>query len=390
MSVTEEVVIRFRTNFKQFRDGMNQAGDVLNAHTNKWKNLGALLPTIGRKVLKVGQAFKKVGMEAKKVQMNLLGLGFFGMAVKNFFSGLLRPAMEAVGLFDLFGATLQVVFLPIVMALLDLLLPVFEWLMNLSDATKLLIGKWVLFGLGAGFVLMVVGFLLSGLASLIFIFGGLFALLKAIIPEIILFGVNISSIIETLLGIAIVKTVWDFFSNIIGKLWEQFKKLDFVKETMAQIKGVTERNIPIFDKLTAKADGLFKQFKDKIPTFEELKVKTKEWMTEFKLDKLLEDLKSLAHSLGVIADLIINIGKFFGWIGKNLRDNLNSNSNGTPLFDMWNRTVYKTPTPVSGPVQGPIQINNNVDIKASSNVDIEMAKNQLSTQWSADFNRLTS
>src|SRR3990167_1869641 len=197
--------------------------------------------------------------------MNLLGLGFFGMAVKNFFSGLLRPAMEAVGLFDLFGATLQVVFLPIVMALLDLLLPVFEWLMNLSDATKLLIGKWVLFGLGAGFVLMVVGFLLSGLASLIFIFGGLFALLKAIIPEIILFGVNISSIIETLLGIAIVKTVWDFFSNIIGKLWEQFKKLDFVIETMAHIKGVTEGNIPIFDKLTAKADGLFKQFKDKIP-----------------------------------------------------------------------------------------------------------------------------
>ena len=59
--------------------------------------------------------------------------------------GLLAPAMKMSGLFDLLNVTLGVVFLPIVMRLMDFLLPIMQWFMDLPAPVQEVIGAIVLF-----------------------------------------------------------------------------------------------------------------------------------------------------------------------------------------------------------------------------------------------------
>lgn len=100
-------------------------------------------------------------------RMEMLSVMFFGMAMQRFFMGLLKPALEASGIFQIFGAVLKIVFLPIALALLDVLLPIFNWFMNLPAPVKMAIGVVVLFGAILGTLLMMFGQITLGLGGLI-------------------------------------------------------------------------------------------------------------------------------------------------------------------------------------------------------------------------------
>ena len=100
-------------------------------------------------------------------RMEMLGVMFFGMAMQRFFGGLMKTALEWSGIMDILSITLGVIFLPVVLQLTEMLIPVATWFMNLSESTRLWIGWIVILGFVIGTALMVIGMMALGLGSLI-------------------------------------------------------------------------------------------------------------------------------------------------------------------------------------------------------------------------------
>ena len=101
----------------------------------------------------------------------MLGFMIYGMGLQKFFKGLLKPAMNLVGIFELWGITLSLLFLPTALKLLDLFLPLMDFLISLPDPIKEIIGNFALLGVGIGGLLFLVGMFTLGLGSLALAWG---------------------------------------------------------------------------------------------------------------------------------------------------------------------------------------------------------------------------
>ena len=127
-------------------------------------------------------------------RMEMLGVMFFGMAMQKWFTGMLRPAAELLGIFDLWRITLQVLFLPVLILLMPYLLDLLETIINLSPATKTLIGWFVIFGAILGTFLFNVGMISLGLGSVIQAFPSLGSAIAKLAPLLKPLGIIFSII----------------------------------------------------------------------------------------------------------------------------------------------------------------------------------------------------
>ena len=216
----ENIIFNIIANVRSFNKAMSaplERFKQLQTATGKWDKRNKEANTrLGRMAL----GFRKAMHGMRGFRMEMLSVMFFGIGMQRFFSGLLQPALEATGIFELWAAVLQSLFIPIALYLLDVLMPIFEWLMNLSDATKLLIGKWVLFGIAAGVFLAILGIVVLGIGGLILVFGGLFNILDKLIPNVSFLGVEMSSFIEAGLGIGIISSLWQKLKDIVKGLFD--------------------------------------------------------------------------------------------------------------------------------------------------------------------------
>jgi len=162
-------------------DSFGKAMTMPMEHWKKFNKEGGVFNSRGAKF---ANTTRKMMHGMRGFKMEMLGVMFFGMAMANAMKQLLKPAAQATGIFEVFGATLQVVFLPIMLALLPMLLEVAQYFMGLSDNAKMVIGVIALLALAFGTVLMVLGQLFLGISSLI-----LFA------PELIAIFSGIASVI---------------------------------------------------------------------------------------------------------------------------------------------------------------------------------------------------
>jgi hypothetical protein len=115
---------------------------------------------------KAGNKFRFMTQGLRGFRMELLSVMFFGMGMSVLFAGLLKPAMDAFGVFDLWGATLQVVFLPVVEALFPVMLSFMETLINMPESVQLAVGTFALLALVLGQALFLIGTLGLGMAGL--------------------------------------------------------------------------------------------------------------------------------------------------------------------------------------------------------------------------------
>jgi len=104
-------------------------------------------------------------------RMEMLGVMFFGMGMTRLFGGMLKPAANLMGVFDLWSETLSVVFLPTMIDLFPAILNVSQALMDLPEGAKDIIGGITVAGLGLGKVFAIGGSLALGIGSLITAFG---------------------------------------------------------------------------------------------------------------------------------------------------------------------------------------------------------------------------
>ncbi len=100
-------------------------------------------------------------------RMELLGVMFFGMSVQRLFTGLLRPALEVFGVFDLWQSMLTILFLPAGEKVMNWMIKLFDWFSQLSPEAKSAISEIALLGVAVGTVLMVAGTMGLGVGSLI-------------------------------------------------------------------------------------------------------------------------------------------------------------------------------------------------------------------------------
>jgi len=87
---------------------------------------------------------KKLSPLFARFKMELLSVMFGAQMVAKSMWGLLKPAMEAVGIFDLLNTTLLIFFLPTAQKLQQALLPILQWFWEADPIIKDAIGMFIL------------------------------------------------------------------------------------------------------------------------------------------------------------------------------------------------------------------------------------------------------
>lgn len=225
---------------KRFREMETKSGK-LN------KSFGVMQSKGGR----LGATFRMLTHGFRGFRMEMLGVMFFGMGISRFFMGLLQPSMQLVGIFELFSQTLGIFFLPIVLALLEPLLKIMEWFLNLPEGVQMAIGVFVIIGailgkilfltgmfaLGLGSLVLVFGSVGAGLAVLGLIFGGIIAVILVVVAVIIvlwaIWTTNFLGMKDLFIGVwtgivnifvgawMIIKGVWDIIAGIFTGDWKR-------------------------------------------------------------------------------------------------------------------------------------------------------------------------
>lgn len=216
----------------------------------KFNEQGRKFSTIGGRM---ANRFRLATHGLRGFRMEMLGVMFFGMMMQRMFIGLLKPVLEAFGVFDLFRLMLLTLFLPIMEDIFPILLKLMQWFMDLSPPVKKAIGIFVLLGAAFGFVLFVIGSFALGIGSLILAFGfllspiGLVVGVLTLLAGLVGLGIfaslteNVDKASESLTSFGIssesldkivdkIKETWpkikEFFSNMASKIWE------FIKENL--------------------------------------------------------------------------------------------------------------------------------------------------------------
>jgi len=121
---------------------------------------------------KVNKTMDKGRASMKDINFEFLGVMFFGQAVSKVLGEMLKPALDVFGVFDLWGLTLKVVFLPVIEQIFPWLLKMMKSFMEMPEGVKLTLGWIVLLGWGLFSMIGTIGTLVLGIESMAIAFTG--------------------------------------------------------------------------------------------------------------------------------------------------------------------------------------------------------------------------
>lgn len=260
---------------------------------------------------KTANSFRNMTHGLRGFKMEMLGVMFFGMGIQAFFTGLLQPALQMVGVFELLKLTLAVLFIPVALQLLEILMPLFNWLMNLSDGSKKLIGWFVVFGAAVGGLLFLIGMLGLGIGSLILTFGVLIPMLAPFAPYILaattaLLGLGLTFSKVMTKGPEIIERLKNWFRDLKPNIEKAGGAFNYFKEVIDKVLS----KLPIIGPIYKLLSKIYKTIKDF-------------WNSEdkyaFLRDKFvngLEKLKVDGGIKGAVAGFVLQI---YNWISGRIR-----------------------------------------------------------------------
>jgi hypothetical protein len=233
-------------------EGLDKTIKKLETQNKRWVTRNR---TLLKQNKQLTAGLKQTTKSLFNMKVGMFGTLFFGMSLQRMFFGMLEPAMQLTGIFELLSTTLGVTFLPIAMLLLDVLLPIMEFFMNLPESVQLAIGIFVLLGGILGAIITGIMFLSIGLASM----GPAFAIVGTIVSMVVTgFWSLMTVFFEFFPVIAVLSAVlvaaillWktnfggfrDFVVNLFKTLWNLLKGVfsgisDVVKNTIEIIKAI--------------------------------------------------------------------------------------------------------------------------------------------------------
>ena len=167
----EPTANRVNSSLKKMSDGLKETQTVLRTDLLTWKENREQYEKTGNILTRLVSRFRMSTHGLRGFRMELLSVMFFGKMVSSTLFGLLQPAAEAIGIFDLFRILLEVLFLPIMVAILPYLLDILDFFLKLDPNVQLAIGAVVLFGAAVFGILGFLAALRLGLGGLITDFG---------------------------------------------------------------------------------------------------------------------------------------------------------------------------------------------------------------------------
>jgi len=167
----EPTANRVNASLKKMSDGLKETQTVLRTDLLTWKENREQYEKTGNILTRLVSRFRMSTHGLRGFRMELLSVMFFGKMVSSTLFGLLQPAAEAIGIFDLFRILLEVLFLPIMVAILPYLLDILDFFLKLDPNVQLAIGAVVLFGAAVFGILGFLAALRLGLGGLITDFG---------------------------------------------------------------------------------------------------------------------------------------------------------------------------------------------------------------------------
>ena len=238
--------------------------------------------------------------------------------------------MDIVGVFDIFTALLQVLFLPIAEQILDWAFMLFDWFTNLSPKTQELIGWIVLLGFAFGKLMQFIGFAVLGFSGFLQALGsplflGLIAILAGGALAAIFFKDEIKALWEKIKENEHFDKLKQNLANMMSAIktgdwagaWESFKiaaneafllTLDLLKSI--DWKGVFDNMLTFTSDLADKALKFAEKFVEKILEYLE-KFLTSENVIKV-WNKLFLFTSDLIKKVGEFAGNILDkIGEFF-------------------------------------------------------------------------------
>lgn len=224
---------------------------------NSLKPIQQRLEGIEKSTKQVAKTTQQATGHMRKFRFEMLGVMFFGQMLAQTFSNLLQPALDTFGVFDLWGTSLQVVFLPTVEKLFPYFEKITNALMNMPDPVKNAAGAFAFLGLGLGTLLSTIGTFTLGLAAMAMAFGGPGAGAATLGASLSSIGTAIMGIMPWVLLIAavayLVYQAWqDNFLNIrmfVEMAWNGIKDIfmgafnfisGIIKALLALLRGDTK------------------------------------------------------------------------------------------------------------------------------------------------------
>lgn len=142
---------------EELRENTGQTNTVLSNLNFSFMEGNGLVQNFRDRIGNMGQAFKTSGDQAQGFRFELLGVMFAGMALQRVSMGLLRPALKAAGVFDLWSSILKILFLPVALEVLDAMMGILNWVQGLSESQKKLVGFATMGAVALGFLGLMLG-----------------------------------------------------------------------------------------------------------------------------------------------------------------------------------------------------------------------------------------
>jgi hypothetical protein len=359
---------------------------------------------------------KKVKQSQMGVTMSLLGTMFAGMALQRAMNGLLKTTIEWLGISELWNTTMGVLFLPIMTQLLDALIPLMEWFMDLPEGVQMAIGGIVLFLYAAGGLLALFGQIGLGLQGITMLFprlataitgaGGLFQWLGGLIT-----GISATFLIVAAIIIAVVVGMYlawkenflgmkSFVDNFLGGIKQAFGGIiTFFKGVWEVLKGL----------FTGNGDLIVEGFKKMFKGLFDFLVGTLKVALNLVVMVVIGVVRLVVGLVqGVINGIIAaydKISKFFGGKGTEFRvDWVNQLSNAVPKFANGGIVPGPIGKPQLAVVHGGEEVtptkdvgkseqliyspNINISANVSSDYDVRRLATQLNKYWAEDFQKM--
>ena len=253
--------------------------------------------SFGSSMKKAGDQVKKNTMSNKKFITTMLSVMFAASALGRIFRGLLAPALEMSGMFSLIGDLLGVILLPIVLAIMDPLISLLTWFIDLPDSVKLAIGQFILVGAVLFTLLPIILTVVMAVVQLAGVFGGLFSSLTALFGGGLLGGIAAAfvTIGGTSALISLLAPLWDMIKNAVSGVWEQLLKLPGLQNLLDKFGITVEQLSHPWDTLKTKVGDFIKDYLAQHPelkkAYEEFKTKVDDIKLSF--EKLWDKIKEI-------------------------------------------------------------------------------------------------
>lgn len=325
MAVVSDNTIIVRAKF--IEGGIRDFGRALAmTNENLKKNIGQTNRTVSAGG-KLGMRFKTMFTGLHGFRMEMLSVMFFGMAMQRFFKGLLQPALELAGVFNVIRDTLAIFFLPTALMILNWVLKLQNFLLSLSPTIQKWVGVLVLAAFALGSVLFFIGMFTLGIGGLLTAFGGLAAAIIGFIAS------PIALLIAALVGSAGVSAAM----LLVGADFSSVGRL--IKKVLEGLGVDTEQFGQFWNDIKEKWVG---------PALEKIKALLREWFKEFKADnpELIEELGKWKLAFENISLAVKDLINFMVRLGNKMVEFV-----GSPNFRAFFKALGLTGRIVSLPIR---------------------------------------